>query len=395
MLRFFISLMILLFCCTSCSEDAKYIPITQNQPIISLPETPYNYANLNLPYHFTVNDGGSFVSSINGIDNTPTDNPVTDAGATLGRVLFYDVALSQNRTIACGSCHRQELAFTDSPVKSLGFNQVPTRRNSISLVNQRYYFRGRFFWDEKAATLEDQVLQPILDHNEMGLTESEILQRISERPFYSNLFLQAFGSGQITNARVSSALSQFIRSIVSSQSKYDDGRMQVNSRLQPFPNFTEAENQGKALFLKTVAQGGAGCINCHATEAFVSVNSGTKNNGLDLVSTNDLGVFETFPTNNSMKGAFKIPTLRNIALGAPYMHDGRFQTLEQVIEHYNSGVKNHPNLSPFLKDANGNPQQLNLTEQQKAALVAFLRTLTDPNILHNEKWSDPFINQHL
>lgn len=382
-------------CFASCSDSSDYVPISQPAAIIDLPETPFDYANLNLPTYFTINDGGAFVSSVNGLDNTPDDNPVTDAGATLGRVLFYDVNLSQNKTIACGSCHRQELAFTDSPVRSLGFNQVPTRRNSISLVNQRYYARGRFFWDERAATLEDQVLQPILDHNEMGLTETEIIQRISERPFYSNLFLQAFGSGNITNDRISKALSQFIRSIVSSQSKYDEGRAQVANRQVPFPNFTDSENMGKELFLKPVAQGGAGCVSCHATEAFVSVNSGPKNNGLDLASTTDLGAFETFPANNSLRGAFKIPTLRNIALGSPYMHDGRFQTLQQVVEHYNSGVQNHPNLSSFLKDANGNPQQLNLTEEQKAALVAFLRTLTDPNILHNEKWSDPFINQHL
>lgn len=381
--------------CTSCSDDSKYVPISQPAAVISLPETPFNYANLNLPTYFTINDGGTLASSINGLDNTPNDNPVTDAGATLGRVLFYDVYLSQNKTIACGSCHRQELAFTDSPVLSLGFNQAPTRRHSISLVNQRYYARGRFFWDERAATLEDQVLQPILDHNEMGLTETEIIQRVSQRPFYSNLFLQAFGSGNITNDRISKALSQFIRSIVSTQSRYDEGRAQVANRQIPFPNFTDAENMGKDLFLKPVTQGGAGCVNCHATEAFVSVNSGPKNNGLDLTSTTDLGAFETFPANNSLNGAFKIPTLRNIALGSPYMHDGRFQTLQQVVEHYNSGIQNHPNLSSFLKDANGNPQQLNLTEEQKAALVAFLRTLTDPDILHNEKWGDPFINQHL
>lgn len=389
-------MLLLIFVFASCSEDNNYTPTpSQPQAIISLPETPFNYANLNLPSYFTVNDGGNFVSAINGIDNSPSENPVTDAGATLGRVLFYDVALSQNRTIACGSCHRQELAFTDSPVRSLGFNQVATRRNSISLVNQRYYFRGRFFWDERAASLEDQVLQPIIDHNEMGLTETEIIQRVSERPYYSSLFLQAFGSGQVTNERIQKALSQFIRSIVSTQSRYDEGRAQVSTRLTPFPNFTEEENIGKALFLKSVAQGGAGCVNCHTTEAFVSVNSGPKNNGLDLQSSDDFGAFETFPQNNSFQGAFKIPTLKNIALGAPYMHDGRFQTLQQVVEHYNSGVKNHPYLSPFLKDANGNPQQLNLTEAQKAALVAFLRTLTDPDILHNQKWSDPFINQHL
>ncbi len=229
----------------------------------------------------------------------------------------------------------------------------------------------------------------------MGLTENGITQRVAARPFYGKLFQSAFGNGIITNDRIAKALSQFIRSIVSSQSKYDDGRAQVANRQTPFPNFTDEENQGKDLFMKPVSEGGAGCFQCHTTEAFVSVNSGPKNNGLDLVSTNDLGAFETFPNNTDFKGAFKIPTLRNIAMSAPYMHDGRFQTLSQVVEHYNSGVKNHPNLSPELKDTNGNPQQLNLTDAQKVALVAFLRTLTDNNVLTNVKWGDPFINQHL
>jgi cytochrome c peroxidase len=382
-------------CLISCSDDAEYVPITEQPNIIDLPATPYNYTNLNLPPHFLTNDGGALPSSINGIDNNPANNPVTDAGATLGRVLFYDVHLSKNETVACGSCHRQNLAFSDSPVRSLGFDFVPTRRHSISLVNQRYYSRGRFFWDERAATLEDQVLMPIVDVHEMGLTSNEITQRISARPFYSPLFQAAFGTGTVSNERIADALSQFIRSIVSSQSRYDDGRAQVASRQISFPNFTVEENQGKTLFMKPVSENGAGCFQCHATEAFVSVNSGPKNNGLDLTSTNDFGAFETFPSIADFTGAFKIPTLKNIALTAPYMHDGRFQTLQQVIEHYNSGVKNHPNLSPLLKDVNGNPQQLNLTEAQKAALLAFLRTLTDPNILNNQKWSDPFINQHL
>lgn len=379
----------------SCSDDNNYVPITEQPKIIDLPDIPYDYTNLNLPPHFLANDGVALPSSVNGIDNTPSWNTVTDAGATLGRVLFYDTHLSQNETVACGSCHRQNLAFSDSPVRSLGFNLAPTRRHSISLVNQRYYARGRFFWDERAATLEDQVLQPILDHNEMGLTETEIVQRVAARPFYGMLFQAAFGTGTISNERIADALAQFIRSIVSSQSRYDDGRAQVANRLMPFPNFTAEENQGKMLFMKPVSDGGAGCFQCHATEAFVSVNSGPKNNGLDLASTNDFGVFETFPAIADFKGAFKIPTLRNISLTAPYMHDGRFQTLQQVIEHYNSGVKNHPNLSPELKDGSGNPQQLNLTAAQKQALESFLRTLADPNILNNHKWSDPFINQHL
>lgn len=383
-------------CCISCSDDAKYVPVGGGQvKIIELPETPYDYTNLNLPPHFLINDGVGLPSSINGIDNNPSRNPVTDAGATLGRVLFYDTHLSVNKTVACGSCHRQDLAFSDSPNRSLGFDFVPTRRHSISLVNQRYYQRGRFFWDERAATLEAQVLLPIIDVHEMGLTSNEIAVRIAARPFYSPLFQAAFGTGGVTNERIANALSQFIRSMVSSQSRYDDGRAQVSNRLQPFPNFTVSENDGKALFMKPVSEGGAGCFQCHATEAFVSVNSGPKNNGLDETSTTDLGVFETFPGNENYKGAFKIPTLRNLTQTAPYMHDARFQTLEQVVEHYNSGVKNHPNLSPQLKDANGNPQRLNLTAAQKSALVAFLRTLTDPNITHNQKWSDPFINQRL
>jgi cytochrome c peroxidase len=388
-------LAVLFICSISCSDDSKYVPVTEQPKIIDLPETPYNYTNLNLPPHFLTNDDGALPSSIYGIDNNPGDNPVTDAGATLGRVLFYDTHLSRNETVACGSCHRQDLAFSDSPVRSLGFNFAPTRRHSMSLVNARYYQRGHFFWDERAATLEEQVLQPVLDVNEMGLTANEITGRVAARPFYGPLFQAAFGTGTISNERIAAALSQFIRSIVSSQSRYDDGRAQVAGRQMPFPNFTAEENQGKALFMKPINEGGAGCFQCHTTEAFVSVNSGAKNNGLDLMSNNDFGAFETFPAITDFKGAFKIPTLRNIAQTAPYMHDGRFQTLLQVIEHYNSGVKNHPNLSPQLKDINGNPQQLNLTEAQKQALAAFLRTLTDPNILTNQKWSDPFINQHL
>lgn len=390
-----LSLVLVFFFCVSCGDDANYVQVAPSAPVISLPDTPYNYVNLNLPAYFLNNDGVSLPSSINGTDNTPTDNPLTDAGATLGRVLFYDVTLSKNNTVACASCHRQDLAFSDSPVHSLGFLLAPTRRHSISLVNQRYYARGRFFWDERAATLEDQVLQPIVDVNEMGLTSNEIIQRIAARPFYSKLFQAAFGSGVISNERVADALAQFIRSIVSSQSDYDNGRALVANRLLPFPNFNESENRGKELFMKPVSNGGAGCFQCHTTEAFVSVSSGPKNNGLDLMSTTDFGAFETFPSNNDFKGAFKIPTLRNISLTAPYMHDGRFATLQQVIEHYNSGVKNHPNLSPQLKDTNGNPQQLNLSDSDKAALLAFLRTLTDGNIMHNVKWGDPFINQHL
>ncbi|RYD87506.1 MAG: c-type cytochrome, partial [Sphingobacteriales bacterium] len=329
-----------------------------------------------------------------GIDNTPTTNPITNAGATLGRVLFYDKNLSANNTTACGSCHRQEKAFADSSPFSHGFTGIATRRNSMTMFNTRFYKRGHFFYDERANTLEDQVLMPFVDMNEMGLTLSQIAQRVAAQPYYAQLFTAAFGNSHVTNDLVADALSQFIRSMVSFKSKYDTGRAQVANMQDAFPNFTEAENRGKDLFLKSFADGGVNCFACHTTEAFVSPNGGPLNNGLDVASTTDLGAFE-FSQNPNQKGAFKIPTLRNIALTAPYMHDARFNTLAEVIEHYNNGVKNHPNLAPALKATDGLPRQLNLSDSDKLALVRFLSTLSDTTIFSEVKFSDPFINQHL
>jgi cytochrome c peroxidase len=167
------------------------------------------------------------------------------------------------------------------------------------------------------------------------------------------------------------------------------GRAQVNAPGAPFSNFTAEENIGKQLFLQPIPQGGA-CFGCHTAEAFVNDNPGPANNGIDAASTTDLGAGETFPQLALFKGRFKTSTLRNIALTAPYMHDGRFKTLEEVVEHYNSGIKNHPTLSNALKDVNGNPIRMNFTTAQKAALVAFLKTLTDASVATEEKWSNPF-----
>jgi cytochrome c peroxidase len=157
----------------------------------------------------------------------------------------------------------------------------------------------------------------------------------------------------------------------------------------PFPNFTTEENTGTNIFFQPVANGGGGCFGCHTTEAFISANPGPQNNGLDAMSTKDLGAGAVFP-NPVFAGRFKTTSLRNIERTAPYMHDGRFATLEEVVEHYNSGIQNHPTLSPALRDPNGNPVRLNLSDSQKAALVAFLKTLTDSSVETEEKWSDPF-----
>lgn len=371
----------------SCQKEKDDNPASD---LLNLPDTPYNYSNILLPAHFRVNAGGPLPTAILAHDNTPATNPVTDHGATLGRVLFYDKNLSKSRSVSCASCHNPENAFSDSDILSKGFDGGLTRRHSMSLVFARYYQRGRFFWDERATTLEQQVLMPIQDEVEMGLTLPELVARVNEQGYYPALFKNAFGDENVNTDRISRALAQFVRSIVSTNSKYDIGRAQVPNQGAPFPNFTPQENLGKQLFLQPIPNGGGGCIGCHTTEAFINPPLGPLNNGLDAVSTTDLGAFESQP-NPMFRGAFKTPSLRNIALSAPYMHDGRFATLEEVVEHYNSGIQAHPNLAPALRAPNGNPVRLNFTPDQKTALVAFLNTLTDNTLSTDPRWSDPFL----
>ena len=352
---------------------------------LNLPVTPFEY-NVSLP--------NFYANNVANIDNSPANNPITNNGATLGRVLFYDKNLSINRTVACASCHKQSEGFSDSRILSIGFAGGSTGRHGMTILNARYYQRGRFFWDERAATLEDQVLQPLQDTVEMGLTANQISERVAEQPYYNQLFINAFGNNAITNDRISKALAQFIRSIVSNQSKYDIGRATVNNPNQAFSNFTNQENQGKQLFFTPIPQGGGGCAGCHGTEAFVSTRP--ENNGIDATSTSDLGVGGASSTiRQNLVGTFKNSSIRNIELTAPYMHDGRFSTLEQVVEHYNNGIQAHPNLSGILKDANGNPIRLNFSTAQKNALVAFMKTLTDTSVATEVRWSNPFCQTNL
>lgn len=356
---------------------------------VNLPATPFDYASLNLPDHFLNNAGGPLPTSIDGTDNMPEDNPITNHGATLGRVLFYDKKLSANGTIACASCHQQSKGFSDSEILSIGFEGGTTRRHSMTLINSRFYQRGRFFWDERASTLEEQVLQPFQDPVEMGMTLEQVVSTVEGQSYYPALFKNAFGTEEVTTDRISKALAQFVRSIVSYSSKYDIGRSLVAAPGNNFPNFTDEENLGKNLFFQTIPNGGGACFGCHTTEAFISANPGPQNNGLDAASTTDLGAGEVFP-NPIFDGRFKTSSLRNIELTAPYMHDGRFSTLEEVVEHYNSGIQDHPTLSPALTDIDGDPVRLDFSDEEKSALVAFLKTLTDNSVSTEEKWSDPF-----
>ena len=343
---------------------------------LNLPTTLFNYANIPLPGFFLNND-------LRNEDNTPNNNAITDHGATLGRVLFYDKKLSANNTISCASCHDQANGFSDSNTLSFGFNGGLTGRNSMGLSNAKYYNNGRFFWDERAATLEDQVLMPIQDAVEMGLTLDELVAKVGAEEYYRILFTRAFGDGTITSDKISLALAQFIRSMVSYESKFDTGLAQTNNPQANFPNYTQSENLGKNLFFSNRTR----CSDCHDTNAFVGDQA--RNNGLDAVLT-DLGVGGVSGNNND-RGEFKVGSLRNIELTAPYMHDGRFATLGQVIDHYDNGVQNSQDLDNRLRNGGG-VRRLNLSPAERQGLIDFLLTLTDPNFTSDTKYSNPFIN---
>lgn len=364
------------------------------QQYLDLPEVPFNYADLSLPSHFT--DG-----ELDPIDNMPDDNLTTDMGATLGRVLFYDKNLSANNTISCASCHQQAAGFSDPNQLSIGLDGGQTSRNSMSLINVRYYQTGRFGWDEKAVNLEEFVLMPIQDHVEMNMDLTTLETKLQELEYYPILFRNAFGDEEVTSEGIAKALAQYIRSIVSFDTKFDEGMALTGNPLVAegiplFPNYTTQEQLGQQIFFSGTEHR-ANCLYCHGSPA-MTVPEGeddmAKNNGLALVyQDNGKGEITGLASDNAK---FKVPSLRNITLTAPYMHDGRFQTLEEVIDHYSDGVQQHPNLHFRLSVVDdgppgGIPTKLNLTQEEKDALIAFLKTLDDQSITTDEKYSNPFL----
>ena len=336
----------------------------------TLPFAPHAYsdARVPLPQHFLADGpGGSIFST----DNTPPGNPTTDAGATLGRVLFYDRRLSANDRVSCGSCHQQSRGFADSLRFSRGFDGELTNRRGMSLANARFYDNGRFFWDERAATLEEQVLQPIQDSVEMGMTLDDAVLKVRLTTYYPALFQAAFGTPEVTSDRISRALAQFVRSLTSTGSRFDQAFAG-----SPVPNFaavfTDREQRGQQLFESS------GCAKCHTTHA--QVGTQPRNNGLP----------GTIRDQGAGAGRMKVPSLRNVAVRPPYMHDGRHATLWNVVNFYNAGVQDTPNLDPLLRGPDGRVRRLNLTEDERDMLVEYLFTLTDPAFLTAEKFSDPF-----
>ncbi len=301
---------------------------------------------------------------------------LSNEAITLGRVLFYDQRLSADNTISCASCHQQENAFSSNVAFSEGIDGQLTPRNSMSLVNLRW---NRFlFWDQRESSLDVQVLQPIVHPEEMNTQLEDLVVELANIEGYPALFESAFGSPEITEENISSALAQFIRAITSFDTKYDEGR------LIDYANYTDAELRGKDVFFNNR------CNQCHTGQSFFQAGD-PRNNGLDS-DPSDLGFYNVSGNENDI-GKFKTMTLRNIEYTAPYMHDGRFETLMEVVEFYNSGVQAHPNLDDRLTEEieiGGTPIRLNLSQQQKEDLIAFLKTLSDEHLLTDEKFENPF-----
>lgn len=375
---------------TSCIQDK----VDVNVQYYTADEYNVLKAALNLPenvdeYNFTLSRGAA-----------PT---LSNTKATLGRVLFYDTQLSRNNTVSCASCHKQELAFSDNKARSTGFDGGLTKRNSQALgavANFSTSYDGGnsvvgnpnnavgigsgigFLWDERAQSIHELSTIAITDPVEMGSNMSELAGKLARQSHYEILFRKAYGDGQITPGRITEALQEFVNSFVSVSSKFDAGIERHSVPTVNFINFTPVENLGKAIFMNNCAQ-------CHGND-MTNPAMRIANNGLAL-NYEDKGVGGVTNRSHEM-GLFKVPFLRNVALTAPYMHDGRFATLEEVVEHYNSGIQMHPNLHPILKQPlNPNqPKRLNLSQQEKAALVAFLHTLTDNKFTQAARFSNPF-----
>lgn len=348
--------------------------VSAQEPQLDLPASPINYSKIDWPRHFALPEAQA-------MDVTPKDNPTTDAGATLGRVLFYDTRLSASGKISCASCHVQEHGFSDPRPISIGHQDRKGDRNSMGLVNLRFTATG-LFWDERVAMLEEQVLVPMQSPVEMGATLDHVSEVIKNDARYKPLFEQAFGDAEVNSDKVAKALAQFVRSLVSYQSKYDEGLAKAQSATEDFANFSAAENQGKAIFREK-------CSICHQNsrgtraesfETFAALNNGVNSTGLDR--DGGQGDWTYDPAN---VGLFKAASLRNIERTAPYMHDGRFATLEEVVEHYSEGVNRHPSVSGFAF-------RMRFSPEEKQSLIAFLKTLTDEKFLSDPKFANPWKN---
>ena len=354
-------------------------------------ETIYHYSsdeyeiltrNLNLPEE-------TFDYSL--VTNIPivTDSDVPFHKATLGRVLFYDKTLSVDESISCGSCHHQETAFADNVQFSVGLEGQIGTRNSLPLGNTigfvKYYGTdltiptGQFSWDESKPSINDQSRAAITSPIEMGHDMWTLVEKVNKLDYYQVLFKKVYGNQGATEANILDAVTEFVNSFSSRESRFDKAVAEVGSARTYLPLLSNSENNGRELFNNS-------CGNCHDVNHNAIIQTAA-NNGLDLeYADQGMGSKTSDP---SYDGVFKVPSLRNIELTGPYMHDGRFETLEEVIDHYSEGIQNHKNLHSSLRSGN-QPARFNFSATDKEDIVAYLKTLTDNDFVTAEKYSNPF-----
>ena len=360
MKRFFIYFIPLIIFSFSCSDDEMpEIPVVFD-------DSPYvlNFGTLPAP-------------------NLPADNALTEQKVILGKMLFYETMLSKDGSQSCASCHRQPDGFSDTLQFSIGVEELPGKRQAMPIFNMAYH-SNEFFWDGRAPLLRDQSLKPIQDPLEMNETLENVIAKLNATKMYRDQFMRAFGSEEITDLKMSLAMEQFMLSIVSYESKYDQF-------LAGNASLTESEERGRSLFFTEFNPffpelSGADCAHCHGGSNFE--NDQYMNNGLDTdAEFTDFGREEV--TNDPTDRAkFKVPSLRNIAVTPPYMHDGRFRTLEEVVDHYNEGILESSTVDAAI--LNTKATGLFLTGQDKIDLVNFLKTLTDDKYLTNPEYMSPF-----
>jgi cytochrome c peroxidase len=404
------------------------------RPRFVLPDVPFDYAPRaasGLERHFPLpaRNGGPALRGSTGAapaDGVPAARDRANELATLGRVLFHDRLLSRNGARSCSSCHEQARAFADGKARSRGFAGRLTKRNSISIANLGFA-GGGFFWDARASSLEQLVLMPVVDPVEMGLDLDTLVARLRAEPGYAALFAGAFGDERVDPQRIAAALAQFVRSIVSLRSRYDEGLAATGDVDAEFPDFTAAENRGKRMFFGDRGTRASSCAACHVERAWswcgnswflepLSVCSERcTSNGLDRGAAGDDAGLGAVTGEAEDTGKFRAPSLRNVELTGPYMHDGRFATLEEVVQFYSDRVRAHPNLDAALRrdgrDGDGwggrhgrpapmadaavtsKPAALGfpMTSRERADLVAFLKTLTDRELVRDERFADPFV----
>jgi cytochrome c peroxidase len=346
----------------------------------TLPATSYTYESRTPDMPYVYRQPGVF------FDSESAENPTTNAGATLGRVLFHDQRLSITNTIACASCHSQAHGFASAERFNVGALGVPLKRHAMALANTRYNVNGAWFSDMRVRSLRDVAHQAMGNPEEMAMSTQRLESKLRATAFYAPLFETAFGTPEITEARVLRALEQYLQSLVAYRTKFDRAYNSMdNNGIDPSLVLDAQEMRGLDIFRGAA---GVACNLCHQLQS--GANVWQANNGLDEVLT-DTGTHDPALQRDGSQGVFRAGALRNIAVSAPYMHDGRFATLRAVIDHYDHDIKDTPDLDPLLRTFDRIPWRMNLSDADKDALEAFLRTLTDEEMLADPKFSDPFL----